>query len=137
MPGRPSPPLKVVIALAVSAVLLSAIGFVTGRVGGQLVAEKPSLRVLGWQCDKESGYLVVQGEVQNISPTRLEHVLAVVTWRTTAGAFVTSAEAILTYTPLLPEQVSPFKVIAAPNPAATRCELGFRLFSGKQLLFER
>ena len=47
-----------------------------GKVGAQ------PLEVKSWRCEKEYGYVFVHGEVRNVSGGRLEHVVAIGTFRT-------------------------------------------------------
>lgn len=51
------------------------------------------------------------------SALRLEHVQAVVTFETAEGTLITTEDAIIEYGPLLPGQMSPWKVMARVNPA--------------------
>jgi len=50
---------------------------------------------------------------------------------------ITSDDALLTYTVLLPDQISPFKVLSSYNPAMKDFRLTFKEFLGSQILTKR
>lgn len=57
------------------------------------------------------GFAIVEGQVKNISSSKLSNVEVVVEWRTATGEFVKSDEALIEYNPILSGQTSPFKSI--------------------------
>ena len=81
----------------------------------------------------EYGYSFVEGQVKNISGRSLEHVQAVVSWYTAGDEFITSDSALIEYDPLLPEQVSPFKVGTRTNPEMKRYRVEFKQLMGGTL----
>lgn len=94
----------------------------------------PPLEVQSWRCVKgEYGYDYAEGEVKNVSAMRIENLVAVNTFRTADGTFVTSDDALVKYRPLMPGQTTPFKVASSANPMAKRCELSFMLLGGAQV----
>lgn len=94
-------------------------------------ASGPMLEVQSWRCSKEYSYIFVTGEVKNISSQPLKSVLAVGEFRTKAGEFVKSADALIDYNPILPGQTSPFKAGTTDNPQIQGCQLAFKqLFGG-------
>lgn len=90
----------------------------------------PLLEVQSWRCSKEYSYIFVTGEVKNISSQPLKSVLAVGEFRTKAGEFVKSADALLDYNPILPGQTSPFKAGTTDNPQIQGCQLAFKQMFG-------
>jgi hypothetical protein len=78
----------------------------------------------------EYGYNSVEGQVKNITSESLENVEAVVTWYTSGGEFISSDSALIEYNPLLPDQVSPFKVMARANPKMKRYGVEFKFLMG-------
>ena len=65
----------------------------------------------------------------------MENVLAVGTWRTADGTFIKSDDALLDYNPIMPGQISPFKIYSTYNPAMKRCNLSFRYLMGGAISF--
>jgi hypothetical protein len=53
------------------------------------------------KAHKQYGSAKVEGQVENRSAKRLEHVAALVTWHTNGGAFVKRAEALIEYDPIM------------------------------------
>ena len=88
------------------------------------------LEIQTFNCQKEtfggsSGYAYVIGEVKNTSGKRLENVMAVGNWYTARGEFIASDSALLTFNPIMPGQISPFKTMSTLNPLMTNCKLHF------------
>lgn len=94
----------------------------------------PELKIKSWRCDIEENYTYVRGEVKNLTDQKIEHVLAVATYKNKAGELVKSDDALLDFDPLMPGQTSPFKVITRNNPEITNCELSFATMRGRQLI---
>ena len=89
------------------------------------------LELVSFNCEKQYGYFTIKGQVKNISGASLKDVEAVGSIFTEDGTFVTSANAILEYNPVLPGQTSPFTVMSTDNPEATKCQIEFKeLFGG-------
>lgn len=91
----------------------------------------PQLQVL----DKEGvigehGFSQVEGRVKNLTGQSLRNVEAVVTWYTATGRFVTSDSAFIEFNPLLPGQISPFKVTTRTNPEMTSFSVEFKHLMG-------
>jgi len=77
-----------------------------------------------------SAFKSVEGQVKNITNRPIARVTAVTTWYTAAGEFVTAAEALIEYDPLLSGQTSPFTTIARTNPAMTKYVVEFKRLGG-------
>ncbi len=92
------------------------------------------LRLLSWHWHREYSYITVEGEVQNISNERLENVIAEATFRTSDRVFVTSDWSFIDYTPLMPNQTSPFTIMVRDNPAIHWANIGFRQYAGELIL---
>ena len=102
-------------------------------------AEKASrssadLRLGQWSWSETYGFAIAEGEVTNVSAVPLEHVVAVVTFLAADGSFITSDDAGIEYTPLLPGQTSPWKVHAQWNPAMKKARVEFKLMFGRKLV---
>lgn len=114
----------------------------TPQVQPKRVAEKPrsaappepELKIKSWRCDIEENYTYVRGEVKNLTDQKIEHVLAVATYKNKAGELVKSDDALVEFDPLMPGQTSPFEVITRNNPEITNCELNFATMRGRQLI---
>ncbi len=98
---------------------------------------EPKLQLLSWSNYTEYGYIHVVGEVRNISNSKLEHVLAVVTFRTENGTLVKTDDALINYDPLMPGQSSPFKVLTTENPAIKKLSLGFKHLLGGEIKYRK
>lgn len=93
---------------------------------------KPPLEVQSWSWSEEYGYVTAEGQVKNVSTAALENVQVVVSIYTKDGTFITSADALLTYNPILPGQTSPFKAMTTANPAMKKANIAFKsLFGGE------
>ena len=100
---------------------------------GEEAARRIPLAVVSWHWGPEHGFAVAEGEVKNVSPDRLDNVMAMVTFRTSSGELVTSSDALLEYQALLPGQTSPFRVMAGHNPAMAGASLRFKTLRGREL----
>lgn len=90
------------------------------------------LELLAGGCTYAYSYMTYDGQVQNISGQAMKSVQAVVSYY--AGTtFVTSDYAYLQYDPLLPGQISPFKVMTRYNPAITGCLVEFKEALGAKI----
>lgn len=91
------------------------------------------LKLLSSSCTHGNGHFHVEGEVQNISNKKLENVMAVGELRAKDGTLVKSADALLEYNPLMPNQTTPFHVITTDNPIIKTCEISFKYLMGGQI----
>ncbi len=80
-------------------------------------------------------FAIVQGQVQNISKSSMRRVIAVVSWYTADGSFITSDDAEVDYNPILPGQVSPYKVFSTANPQMEKYIVEFK-FDGAKIAAE-
>ena len=74
--------------------------------------------------------------MKNLTNANLENVMAVVTWYTDDGNFITTDDAVIDYNPVLPGQTSPFEVISRSNPAMSRYNVEFKMLFGSTLRTE-
>ena len=79
------------------------------------------------------GFHTVEGQVENLTDSNLENVMAVVTWYTDDDQFITSDETLIEYNPILPGQTSPFEVMSQSNPAMSRYRVEFKTMFGGTL----
>jgi hypothetical protein len=93
------------------------------------------LALLSGNCTKDSsiGFTTCEGFVKNISGEILRNVQVVITW-VVNGVPTASDDALIDYTTLLPDQESPWKVIADYNPAFSLFRVSFREFGGLPIL---
>ena len=80
-------------------------------------------------------YFVVEGQVQNISSAPMESIVAVATVYDSSQSFITYDEALIDYTTLLPEQVSPFSVMVDYNPSIEYYEIAFASIGGEPVAY--
>jgi TPR repeat protein len=83
-----------------------------------------------WGVSDAESFVEAHGQVKNISNDRLTNITAVVTFFTEDGKFITSDEALISYNPILPGQVSPFKLICTRNPAMSSASIDFKQLLG-------
>ena len=94
--------------------------------GGPADASK-DVHLISWNCDATDGnYYETKGEIRNLTSRILKDVRALVTWRSSSGAFITSDSARIEYQALLPGQRSPFRVLTSGNPQMSECSVGFQ-----------
>ena len=74
----------------------------------------------------EHEYHTVAGQVRNISSEPLDNVVAVVSWYDSKDNFIKADDALITYDPILPSQVSPFTVPCRGNPEMRLYRIEFR-----------
>ena len=86
-----------------------------------------------WSWSVEHGYITAEGQVGNISGVKLENVQAVVQFYTEDGEFVTSDSSIIEFNPLMPGQLSPFKVMEGNNPLIKSASISFKIMFGDAL----
>lgn len=101
------------------------------RLDGSATPPEPQLELQNWNWRSEYGYATASGSVKNISGKPLKRIQAVVSFYGRNGAFVTSDDAMIDYSPILPGQTSPFKVMARHNPAMSTARVEFKeMFGG-------
>lgn len=91
------------------------------------------LHLLKWSWSREHSYAIAEGQVKNLSNSRIENLKAVVTFYDKNGGFVTSDDALVEYRPLLPGQTTPFKTYTSWNPAIRKGKIEFMTFRGQKL----
>lgn len=96
---------------------------------------EPVLEVASWNWYTEGSFAYAEGAVKNLTKGKLENVEAVVSFYDNDRNMITSDDALLKYTTLLPGQTSPFKVIARYNPAIRAAQLEFKELLGGPLTY--
>lgn len=92
---------------------------------------RPQLLLLDWSWHTEYDYAIIEGTVKNVSDINLKNVEAIVKFKTKDGKFITSDSTLIEYNPILPGQVSPFKVMVRYNPAMYTAIIDFKeMFGG-------
>ncbi len=94
----------------------------------------PALELGEWSWSRTGSnqFVEARGQVTNISSGRLENVMAVVTYYTADDEFITTADALIDFNPILPGQTSPWSTIVTSNPAMTKASVEFKeLFGAK------
>lgn len=95
----------------------------------------PMLELIKSHWYTEYGYAIYEGQVKNISSQPLKNVEAVATFYDSNGQFITSSDALIDYNPILPGQISPFKVMKTENPAMKKASVEFKYLSGGSILY--
>ena len=75
-------------------------------------------------------FATAEGRVKNVSNVRLENIQAVVTFKTRDGTFITASDALIDFNPILPGQISNFKVMTRANPAMNKASIDFKKLMG-------
>jgi len=101
------------------------------------VPEQPPLELVKFAWRTEYGYAILEGQVKNISSQPLRDVTAVASFYDANGGFITSADTLIAYNPVLPGQTSPFKVMATENPAMHKAGVQFKELLGGAISFRR
>jgi hypothetical protein len=98
---------------------------------------EPPLELVSYSWHIEYGYAILEGQVKNISAQPLKSVEAVASFYDSAGGFITSADSLIAYNPILPGQTSPFKVMATENPAMKKAGVEFKELFGGTIPFRK
>jgi len=88
------------------------------------------LEIINTRWSEEHGYATYEGQVKNISNSKLKNVQAVATWYDRNDNMITSSSALIEYNPILPGQTSPFKVMKTYNPAMKKAGVEFSHLMG-------
>jgi hypothetical protein len=96
---------------------------------------EPVLEILSKRGSASAGggYMVVEGEVKNLTDTPLKSIQVVSSWYDEGGKFITSDSAMIEYDPLMPGQTSPFKTMTRGNPLMKRFSVEFKPIFGPVL----
>jgi len=94
---------------------------------------EPVLELQSWTWGEQYSHAIAEGQVKNISIASLKNVQAQVSFFTADQTFISSADALLEFNPVLPGQSSPFKVIATWNPAMKKASVTFKTIFGPEL----
>jgi hypothetical protein len=105
--------------------------------GSSPPSEVAALMLISNKWHKNYGYAVMEGRVMNMSQRRLANVEAVATFYDASGGFVTSSDGLIDYNPILPGQISAFKVTATYNPAMRKASVEFKYLMGGSIPFVR
>ena len=70
-----------------------------------------------------------------MSDRTLQNVEVVIEWYTSSNDFITSADCLIEYTPILSGQASPFKCSARLNPAMQTAKINFKTLFGGELSY--
>jgi hypothetical protein len=100
-------------------------------------AAEYELKLLDWRCYRSGDrHVLVEGRVQNLTAAPIKRTVAVVQFLTAHGSLVTSDSAHATFDPVMPKQISPFKVIAFWQPEMRACRIEFQRSSGPTIATE-
>lgn len=135
VPAKGSLATKIVIGVIGAAVIASWLitpARPVSEVGqrGAASAATPSLVVTASRFYNSDGYHYIEGQVKNVGATAIDNLQAVGTFTDAGGAFVKSDTSLVEFRPLLPGQVTPFKVMTSRNQAVARASLQFKQLMG-------
>jgi len=95
------------------------------------------LELITFNWHTEHNYAIVEGQVKNISSGSLKNVTIVASFYDASGSFITSADALIDYNPILPGQISPFKAMHTENPAMKKAGVEFKYLMGGSIPFQK
>ncbi len=132
---------SIIVWVIVGLIVLYAIGKISGTPQSSSISDYssqsvtstpayPLLELQTWRWGENYSYVTAEGTVKNISERSLKNVTAVVQFYDKNGNFITSADALIDYNPILPNQISPFKVMATYNPEMKKAGLEFKYLMG-------
>ena len=123
--SKPSPDSQVLAALA-------------AKIAEELESKNPvKLKLLDWSCTSEHGYTTIEGRVKNVSAEPIADLEARGEFVANDNTFVKSDSALVDYRPLMPSQITTFKVLTSGNPLISKCELAFNEFNGGIVRYEK
>jgi hypothetical protein len=93
----------------------------------------PKLQLLDYSQKREYDYIIVEGQVKNISSETLKNVEAVVEYYDESDNFIKEDSALIEYNPILPNQTSAFKVMGTDNPLIKRYAVSFKDLTGGKI----
>ncbi len=96
--------------------------------------EETKLELIKWNFTNSENYFYVKGLVKNISSKSIESVEAIAICSDKNDEFVTSDNAMIEYSPLLPGQTSPFEVMVKYNPEIKSARVSFKQIGGGELM---
>lgn len=85
-----------------------------------------------WQRTTDA-YVTVLGQVKNVTNEPIESVMVVASFYDKDKNFITYDDALIDYNPIMPGQVSPFKIIVRYNPLMNGYRIEFRTFAGEKI----
>lgn len=91
---------------------------------------EPLLELVSFRTYRESKFAYIVGEVKNISKKPLENVQAVGVYFDKDKNLIKSESFLIEYTPILPNQISPFEILIHDNPAIEGGNVTFKHFNG-------
>jgi len=94
---------------------------------------KAELLLTSIQLHKGNTVIYAEGLVGNLTDRPLSNIEAVAIFYTKDMEFVTSDSSFIKYSPLLPNQVSPYKVYASYNPRIEYVSISFKYHLGKSI----
>ncbi len=103
---------------------------VTQTTAPSVQSDEPKLELKAFNCEYDSNFYTISGQVKNISDTSLKNVEALGQTFTMDGQYVNSEDSLIDYNPILPGQTSPFKVMMTMNPEMKRCKVSFKFLMG-------
>jgi len=110
----------------------------SANTSSENVFNYPSLEVLSYSCHQEgSRHVITEGLVKNTTNQPLKGVQAVISHFTADNRFITSDSSYLEFQPVMPNQISPFKIYSHFNPEMDNCTLSFKSAKGDRLLFSK
>ena len=108
-----------------------------GTEGSQQTEEAASmasydLELIAWSWSDAPGreFVEVSGWVKNISGRKLSDVEVVASFFGKKGDFIACKSALIEFNPILPDQTSPFRMLATNNPAMETAKLEFKFLTG-------
>ena len=104
----------------------------------EVVKTIPSLELISsnWTHEEDSSFAIVVGQVKNISMDSISQVQAVASFSDSKGNFISSQSTLIEFDPIVPDQISPFRVMVPWNPVMKQMKLDFKKLMGATIQFK-
>lgn len=94
----------------------------------ELVEKQGQVEITSDNWYQDGDYFYYEGEIKNTGKTILDTVEAVASFYSDSGQFIKSDSSLIEYSPLMPGQSSPFKVMSRYHPMVSKASVGFKDF---------
>jgi hypothetical protein len=108
----------------------------TGTAISQPDAPAPTpeqLALLASSGYERSDFMIVEGQVRNLTGSSLKNIEAVTTWYSKDDTFISSDSSLVDFNPLMPGQTSAFKTMTRRNPMMEKYTVDFKTLMGGTL----
>ena len=91
------------------------------------------LKILGTSIRREYGYLLICGQIVNVSDRDMNNVLAIAECFSSNGTFIKKSDMLVDDTTIKPKKISSFSIVAEDEPAIKDVKISFKHFFGEKI----